>query len=229
MRIPRIFTDVPGFLAPVIPQATEEELAFACEVRRAYVFEGWQDPYMVDICRAFRLLKGARIYAEIGTRDKGNLAWVSSLMAEEGRIVDVDIEEFPEHEARLREHLGSAFEYHCILGDSVSEETIKKVADAIGDAGADAIFCDSSHMYAHTLAEFDSYFELVRPGGFLMFHDVYWEGSETHKGKAQALAAIDRYHPVWVGFMNEPVHRFLPRSQHHDAWGGVAIIQKPVA
>ena len=34
------------------------------------------------------------------------------------------------------------------------------------------VFIDSSHQYAHTLEELDLWYDAVRPGGFLVLHDV---------------------------------------------------------
>ncbi len=88
------------------------------------------------------------------------------------------------------------------------------------------IFCDSSHMFTHTLAEFDSYFPLLKEGGFLMYHDALWEGNTEEKGKFQALAAINQYFPVWIVYMNFPPFRIFPHPSKGDIWGAVAIIQK---
>jgi cephalosporin hydroxylase len=118
-------------------------------------------------------------------------------------------------------------DYHAITGDSIALETLAQVKAALGPRQADAIFCDSSHMYNHTLAEFDLYFPLVKSGGVLMYHDCFWEGNEVDKGKCQAMEAIDRLIPVYCVYTTEPVHRFRARSEKGDVWGGVAIIIKP--
>jgi len=226
MRIPSIFRNIPNSLRIAEAPATIDELNAARNARQPYLMESWPDPYMVDMVRAFRILDGANIYVEVGTRDKGNLAWVAPRLAQHAAIVDVDIESFPEQESRLRVTLNHNNEYHCITGDSIADSTLSRVRSALAGREADAIFCDSSHMYEHTLAEFERYFPLVRPGGMLMYHDCYWEGNAQEKGKAQALQQIDRFHPVYVIFMDEPVHRFLPRSTKGDTWGAVALIIK---
>jgi hypothetical protein len=226
-RVPGDFLAIPQLLVKSNPAATPDELLTAMTIRRPYCAVGnMPEPYMVDPIRAFRLLEGARVYIEVGTRDKGNIAWAArTILAPGAAIIDVDIETFPQHEQMLRRELGNDFEYHSIVGDSVRDKVLDDVRAALHGRLADGIFCDSSHMYNHTLTEFDRYFALLRPGGILMFHDCYWEGNETDKGKAQALAQIDRFDPVWVAYADDPIHRFLPLSRKGDgSWGGMAII-----
>jgi predicted O-methyltransferase YrrM len=226
-RVPASFRAIPQFLVKSDPPTTPEEWHTAMAIRRPYCAVGdMPDPYMNCPIRAFRLLEGAQVYIEVGTRDKGNIAWVARTKLVPGAtIIDVDIEEFPEHERMLRAELKNDFAYHRIVGDSISDEVLDQVRTALGGRLADGIFCDSSHLYTHTLAEFDRYFSLIRPGGVLMFHDCYWEGNDYDKGKSQALAQIDRFNPVWVSYTDEPIHRFLPlSSKGGDSWAGVAII-----
>jgi cephalosporin hydroxylase len=181
---------------------------------------------MVDIVRAFRLARGKATYVEVGTRDKGNLAYVSGLLAAGSMIVDIDLEAFPASEARLTLSLPAGQSYHRITGDSISTYVTEQLKHILKNRKSDIIFCDSSHMYDHTLAELSIYFDFVADDGYLFFHDAYWEGNDTHKGKAQALATFDRFHPVYVALMTDPLHRFTRLSRRHDSWGGVAIIPK---
>jgi hypothetical protein len=227
MLIPRLFRDIPVSLAAANPAATEEELTRATLVRRRFLVAGEPEPYMVDVVRAMRLLCGKQCYAEIGTRDRGCIAYVAPLLAPTPLIVDVDLVPMPESEQRIAEELLGRAKYTLIHGDSADAAVAAKVAQAIGSEGADAIFCDSSHMYEHTLVEFEHYWPLVRPGGVLMYHDATWEGNATDKGKLQALQQIDRFMPVFVVALDEPVHRIIPRSTKADTWGTVALIPKP--
>jgi predicted O-methyltransferase YrrM len=221
-----IFRQVPPMLQSIDAVVTAADLAQAESVRRRYELDKWTNPYMVDIIRAFRLLDGASAYVEVGTRDKGNLAWLAPKLAPGASMVDVDIDKYDTSQERLCADLVD-IDYHAITGDSIALETLAQVKAALGPRQADAIFCDSSHMYNHTLAEFDLYFPLVKSGGVLMYHDCFWEGNEVDKGKCQAMEAIDRLIPVYCVYTTEPVHRFRARSEKGDVWGGVAIIIKP--
>ncbi len=223
--IPKLFKNlVPLRLASMDMPALPEEIDHADTIRRDFLPSHLPPPYMLDVIRAFRVLRGAHVYVEVGTRDKGNLAWVSTLLAHNATIIDVDCETFESAEAALRRFITSDQKYHRITGDSVDTSTVELVQRALNGTLADGIFLDSSHMYDHTLQEVDLYYPLIKDNGFLFLHDAYWEGNVVHKGKCQALQQIDRVVPVFCVFMQEPVHRFLPRSEREDVWGGVGVI-----
>lgn len=225
--VPSIFRrSLPASLLCIDAEVHQSELDIATSIRKRYEQPDWPEPYMVDVIRAFRVLAGQNVYIEVGTRDKGNLAWVASKLPPSATIIDIDIGRFDDAERMLREEV-SPREYHCIMGDCISPQTLLEVRTALRGRQADVVFCDSSHMYDHSLAEFDLYFPLLRPGGYLMFHDAFWEGNSRHKGKAQAMQQLDRMLPVYCVFMNEPIHRFLPRAEKTDVWGGISIIMKP--
>jgi predicted O-methyltransferase YrrM len=227
MLIPSIFRNIPPALAPADPPATAVELSIADSIRQRYLVPGQPEPYMTDVVRAMRVLRGAGRYAEIGTRDRGNIAYMATVLASNPVIVDVDLERLPESERMIAQELAGRADYTFFHGDSVDPAVVTRVAQALGPERADGIFCDSSHMYEHTLAEFEMYWPLIRPGGFLMYHDACWEGNTMDKGKYQALAVIDREVPVWLVVQDEPVHRLLPRSRKGDFWGTIAVIPKP--
>lgn len=225
--IPSIFRNPPDALRVVDAPANSLELAAARAARAPFLVPDQPEPYMHDVVRAFRLVRGARTYIEIGTRDRGNIAYTAQLLGPDPTIVDVDLDRLPHNENLIAAALRGRARYQFIHGNSVAPDVVATVAELVGQGGADAIFCDSSHMYDHALAEFELYFPLLRPGGVLMFHDACWEGNTNDKGKAQAMAAINCFVPVWLVVMDEPLHRFLPRSSKGDTWGTVAIIRKP--
>lgn len=52
-----------------------------------------------------------------------------------------------------------------------------RVADELPD-GVDVVFIDTSHHYAQTLAELETYVPKLRPGGVVLLHDVELERPE---------------------------------------------------
>jgi predicted O-methyltransferase YrrM len=182
---------------------------------------------MLDLVRAFRLLTGARCYIEVGTFDKGNLAYAARLLAPDATLIDVDIEARPERSARLAEELGPDQILETVVGDSSDEQTLARVREILKGREADAVFIDADHCAHSVFADYAAYAPLVRPGGWVLFHDVYWNGDETTFGTATALAQIDRFSPIHVVFGNDPVHRFLPWLGRQDTiWGGVGILRR---
>jgi predicted O-methyltransferase YrrM len=225
--IPALFRScLPEAIRIMDAPATAEEVCLANRVRQEFAVSNQQSAYLVDKVRAFRALKGATVYVEVGTRDKANLAWVCDSLAEDALIIDVDLVHCAESEEKLRTRLRPLQKYHKIEGGSADTLTIANVKRALGWHQADAIFLDTSHMYDQFLKEVDLYMPLIRPGGLLMFYDVLWEGDENGKGKAQAALALDRFTPVYSVLMDLPVHRFIPRESKLDSWGGIGVIIK---
>lgn len=221
--------NIPDQLRCTDVDVSAQELDEAMAVRSRFFLEDGPGAYMVDIVRAFRPVMGASVYIEVGTRDKGNIAWLHRKLDPSALIIDVDLEQIVESRRRLVNYLPRTVSYFTIEGDSVDINTVKKVQATLNGKNADAIFLDSSHMYNHILKEFDLYFNLLKPGGFMLIHDIFWEGNDKEKGKAQALEFIDRYFPVYAVYMNEPIRRFFPLANKGDVWGGVGIVIKPAA
>ncbi|MBE0564315.1 MAG: class I SAM-dependent methyltransferase [Ochrobactrum anthropi] len=228
--IPSILQKVPAELQPMIALASDEELAHAKRVREDFFTEGGAGAYMNDIIRAFRVAKGCQIYIEVGSRDKGNVAWVSTLADDRAHLIDIDIEPNIPAEKKLLKFIKRTQKYTSILGDSVGESTIAGLSETLDGKLADLIFLDSSHMYSHMMREIDLYLPYLKPGGFLLIHDILWEGNEWGKGKAQAALMIDRVLPIYSVVMDLPVHRFmLWETKLMDLWGGVGVIVKPIS
>jgi predicted O-methyltransferase YrrM len=217
---------VPDALCPAADPATEEELAIADGIRSRFLFPGDAKPYMVDIVRAMRLLRGKRRYVEVGTYDRGCLAYVSTLLARGALLVDVDIEPRPEHTEKLQRFLQAEQRLVTVVGDSSSQAVLHEVRAALGDEGADAVFIDGNHSAESAWADYANFLNVLAPGGLMFFHDVYWRGTEESFGVSAAMEWIDRVHPVYVVFIDHPLHRFFPSLRKGDeVWGGVGIIK----
>lgn len=221
--------DVPAWLDVVKPPASPEELEAGAAIRRPFVFAGNDagPPYMVDMIRAFRLVAGASLYIEVGTFDKGNLAYLSRQLADDATLIDIDIEARPEQSALLSKTVGARQTVETVVGDSSDDRTLAQVRGILKGRLADAVFIDANHCADYAFADYAAYAPLVRPGGWVLFHDVYWAGDDTTFGSAMAVEQIDRLTPVHVVFGNDPVHRFLPWLGKQDTiWGGVGIVRR---
>src|SRR5439155_22922822 len=113
------------------------ELETATRIRGQFLFDGDQQPYMIDIVRAMRLIGDKRRYVEIGTYDKGCLAYVSTLLAPDALLVDVDVDARAEVTAKLRGFIRPTQQLVTIVGDSTSREALARAREAGGPAGAD--------------------------------------------------------------------------------------------
>jgi predicted O-methyltransferase YrrM len=226
-RLPDVLCRPPAALAAAAAPATPAQVAEVEEVRRAFRLPESGAGYSVDYARAFRIARGAGCYVEVGSRDKGTLAWVSGLLAEDATIVDIDLAHRPDATERLAARLRPEQRLVQIEGNSVEEKTLFRLRRAIGHGAADLVFLDSSHMYEHTRDEVAKYWHFLKPGGVMLVHDVFWEGNAEGKGKAQFFAMLDGTLPVYQIYMNEPLCRFHPNPRTRETWGGFGIIVKP--
>lgn len=229
MSLPAFLTDIPDRLIPANPEATEAELMRERDIRRNFLVAGEAEPYVIDMVRFHRLHKGCRVYVEVGSRDKGNIASILPILADDALVVDIDIDQanFQRQAQAINRIKRATQRYVQIEGDCLSPETLSKLRATLNGAAADIIFCDSLHLYQHTLHEFSAYYPLIKSGGLLSFHDCYFEGTSDQKGKALALQVIAQRVPVYSIFANEPVHRHLLRETNAYVWGGCAVICKP--
>ncbi|RTL60503.1 MAG: class I SAM-dependent methyltransferase [Hyphomicrobiales bacterium] len=232
MKFPTAFTEAPQCLQCCNAATTAAELKAALAVRREYVLPGMPMPYMEDVVRAFRVAQGAAVYIEIGTQDRGNIAWLArEKLARNATIIDIDYGVYSDSERRLATELkAQGFDYHLVRGDCLSDPVQEAVHSILNGRVADLIFCDSHYTYEHTISEFALYRPLVRSGGYLLFHDAQWpgrmdaKGEEAKKGKGYAILELDRFYPAWmVVGPDTPLHRPLPTSSWEGHWGTLAV------
>jgi Methyltransferase domain len=221
--IPEKFYLIPDELAVVKPPASEEELLAAQATRKSFLFSDKPMPFLVDIVRAFRLLKNAERYLEVGIYDRGNLPYVATLMQGRGLLIGIDIEPQPERDRLVGKTIRPTQEYCFIHGNSISSQTLQKVSEKLGDKKLDAVFIDGGHDAQVAMADFANYVKYVREGGFVLFHDSLWEGTEQVKGVADALEAIDKLYPIYIIRGNNPPYRFIRNLNRTPQWGVVGI------
>ncbi len=221
--------EVPDWLDSAKPLPSCEELARASGIIAGFLHRGVNPPYMLDIIRGFRLIRNARRYAGVGTAGKGNIAYASHLLAENAKIYDIDDKRDPEMTIKARKMLKANQELITIIGQSDDPATIRELTVALGEEKLDAVFIDADHAADSVLGDYAAYSPMVRDGGVVMIHDVYWRGDDAAFGSSIAMEQIDRLRPVYVVFADHPIHRFLPWLTKSDCvWGGIGIsrIQK---
>lgn len=61
---------------------------------------------------------------------------------------------------------------HSLLGDSHAPATVDRVRALLGSRQLDLMFIDGDHTYDGVRMDYEMYKSLVRPGGFIGFHDI---------------------------------------------------------
>jgi cephalosporin hydroxylase len=226
--IPERFLQIPKELAVVQAAPTVEEMEQAKSIRQKLLFEGASLPYMMDVIRAFRLITGCTSYLEIGTEDKGNLAYASQLLDEEALIIDIDLVERRDQLEKLKKSLKPHQQVVSLVGSSTDENVINQIREVLAGKKLDAVFIDGNHTSAYVMSDFANYYEFIKTDGYILFHDIYWQGSNQEQGTLQALIAIDRLYPVYAVVLDSlPVHRLLPYQwDSGEVWGCVGIVRK---
>lgn len=222
--LPRSFYAVPRRLNLCQELPTDEQLSYITDIRREFNIGDYQAPYVRDVARAFRLLQQKRTYLEIGTFDRGNLAYVSTLLADDALIIGVDVVDEPTRDALLRANLKPNQRYVSVVGSSRAKDTSEKVVQALEGRPLDAVFIDGDHTAFGVMSDYARYEQLIDDNGVILFHDSVWEGSGQYKGTADALAEIDKLDPVYLIDGENPVRRFLRPQFRNEFWGVVGVV-----
>ncbi len=112
---------------------------------------------------------------ETGTWQGGSalyMAHLLDLVNSNGRIVTIDIEDFPDRPEHQR------ITYY--KGSSVATETIEMVRKEVANAKSVLVILDSDHSKDHVLKELELYNQFVTKGSYLIVEDSNVNGHPTY-------------------------------------------------
>lgn len=123
-----------------------------------------------------------RAVVEIGTALGGTLFLLTRVAAPDAILVSVDLSSpsdlsYGGGNVAQRGPFYEAFALddqlvHFVAGDSHDTETRAEVEQRLGGRDVDLLFIDGDHSEAGVAQDYESYRDLVRPGGLIAFHDV---------------------------------------------------------
>jgi predicted O-methyltransferase YrrM len=156
-------------------------------------------------------------FMEIGTDQGGTFHLMSSLADAGGRGISVDMPggnwgtidsaRNLELAGRLERDCGAV----CIRADSHDPATLGRVREVGGKL--DLLFIDGDHSYQGVRQDYLDYSPLVRPGGWVVFHDV--NDTDFHRAQGCDVAR----------FWNELPGPKLTISAG-EKWGGIGVIER---
>ncbi len=222
--LPKSFLRVDPRLAVAQAVADDAEIAKTVDQRAKFRFGEYGDPYVADVLRAFRLLRGRKFYLEIGIFDRGNLAYVASLLDDDAVLIGIDVQADEERDALLRASLKPGQAYYPIIASSRSPEAVEAVKSVLGGGRLDGVFIDGDHTAYGAWCDYALYEDMVADDGVILFHDSVWEGDEHYKGVCDALDEISRVEPIYLIDGVNPVRRFCRPLWRDSLWGVVAVI-----
>jgi predicted O-methyltransferase YrrM len=163
-----------------------------------------------------------RTVLEIGTSYGGSaLLWAKMVNRFGGHVYCVDLFDYDTQ----RQYHNTPYETTIteIKGDSHSPDTVRRVISMIPNNSVDLLFIDGDHTYSGSKADYDNYAPLVRPGGFIAFHDI----RESESQKAQGCHVYKLWGDIKKKF---PYNEFIDPKAYEYAPAesmGIGIIKIP--
>lgn len=188
----------------------------------------WSCQKKDELRRAVEFLadKNIKTVLEIGTERGGTAyVWAQLVAPQNGRVVTVD------HANWDWVYKGTPEEQRItqVIVDSHSPEGVDKIAAAMSGLKADFLFIDGDHTYPGVLKDFLAYSKLVRPGGFIGFHDILPTYDSPDGGWKLPLERFDlvQVSALWEMLrLKYPSHTFVDCSAiQYMFWGGIGIIE----
>ncbi len=166
-----------------------------------------------------------RIVGEIGLKHGGNTFMFTRLFRDAERFVGLDLVLQNIGKARFLSRPQQRLE--VIEGNSYAPETIAKVRRLLGAERFDFLFIDGDHEYAGVRADFEGYFDLVRSGGLIAFHDIVPdEFARTGKRNPHSLCYGGGVHQLWKELREKFEHREFVESWDQNGFG-IGVLKKP--
>ncbi|MDA1193293.1 MAG: class I SAM-dependent methyltransferase [Candidatus Poribacteria bacterium] len=144
---------------------------------------------------------------EIGTGWGGSMFSWAQVADPTARLVTIDLPWGPgslvvptDYYPRFQQFKHADQTVKCILADSDSDEALKYALEWVDGDSVDFLFIDGDHSYEGVRSDYERYHGLVRPGGLIMFHDVFTpDGGEYPEG----LGVAKFWNEIRSGFEHE--------------------------
>ena len=168
-----------------------------------------------------------QVVGEIGVRFGGNTFMFSRLFQNARRLFGLDIE--LRNVERLLYLAPAQIRMQFLEGSSYDPATVATVSRSLGADRFDFLFIDGDHEYDGALADFLCYYDMVRPGGIIAFHDIVPdEFAKTGKRTSGATLYGGGVYKVWENLKGRFEHKEFVKSWDQGGFG-IGVLIKPSA
>jgi cephalosporin hydroxylase len=113
---------------------------------------------------------------EIGAASGGTAFMFAKFASLDATVISVDLAFDDARRKAIRKFARQRQSIHCLAGDSHSPETQSRVVRLLKGRQLDVLLIDGDHSYEGARLDFEQYTPLVRPGGFVVLHDIVPSG-----------------------------------------------------
>lgn len=143
----------------------------------------------------------AKVIVEIGIKEGGNLKILSTHLDDDGVVIGID----PRQDIPWKMQDCECAAYH-ISASSHLERTVEELELILNGRSIDVLFIDGDHSYEGMVADYNDYSPLVRAGGLIAVHDIYYLEEVTAAWKTvsvgQKLFESPRTHDnIGIGYI----------------------------
>jgi len=110
-----------------------------------------------------------QVIVEIGIKEGGNLKVLSTHLDKNGKAIGID----PRQEIPWNMKDSDCHVYH-IARSSHEQETKDRLIEILDGQEIDVLFIDGDHSTEGMLQDYEDYSPLVRKGGIIAVHDIYY-------------------------------------------------------
>jgi cephalosporin hydroxylase len=166
-----------------------------------------------------------KIVGEIGLKHGGNTFLFTRMFQTATQFIGLDLVLQNIGKARFLCRPGQ--QLAVIEGNSYAPEAITKVRYLLGSQRFDFLFIDGDHEYNGVKADFEGYFDLVRSGGLIAFHDIVPdEFARTGVRNPDSLCYGGGVHQLWKELREQFPHREFVNSWDQNGFG-IGVLTKP--
>ncbi len=166
-------------------------------------------------------------FAEIGTLNGGTLFCFCRMAAPDALAISLDLPggihgggwpswKGPVFQSFVRERQ----RLHLVRADSHATSTLAQVSSLLSGARLDFLFIDGDHTYDGVKMDFSMYSPLVRPGGFVAFHDIAERRDAPVDGPAVQV-------PQFWSEVREKYESWEFIASPSQGYAGIGVIRMP--